>query len=145
MTLYKLYETIKGLSISGWFTIFIIISLFVEIVPFKVNPIGWLGDRLNAPMYKKVAKIESKLDEHIAQSYRNKILAFQDLLLSQSYTEFTKEQYDEVIEAIDNYENYCKENEITNDKCTLAINYIKRCYTECQNKRSFSSLPEVPH
>ena len=93
MTLYKLYETIKGLSISGWFTIFIIISLFVEIVPFKVNPIGWLGDRLNAPMYKKVAKIESKLDEHIAQSYRNKILAFQDLLLSQSYTEFTKEQY----------------------------------------------------
>src|SRR5574344_504400 len=100
MTLYKLYETIKGLSISGWFTIFIIISLFVEIVPFKVNPIGWLGDRLNAPMYKKVAKIESKLDEHIAQSYRNKILAFQDLLLSQSYTEFTKEQYDEVIEAI---------------------------------------------
>ena len=145
MTLYKLYETIKSLSISGWFTIFIIISLFVEIVPFKVNPIGWLGDRLNAPMYKKVAKIESKLDEHIAQSYRNKILAFQDLLLSQSYTEFTKEQYDEVIEAIGNYENYCKENEITNDKCTLAINYIKRCYTECQNKRNFSSLPEVPH
>ena len=37
------------------------------------------------------------------------------------------------------------ENEIKNDKCTLAINYIKRCYTECQNKRSFSSLPEVPH
>ena len=102
MTLYKLYETIKGLSISGWFTIFIIISLFVEIAPLKINPIGWLGDRLNAPMYKRVAKIESKLDEHVAQSYRNKILAFQDLLLSQSYTEFTKEQYDEVIEAIGN-------------------------------------------
>ena len=145
MTLYKLYETIKSLSISGWFTIFIIISLFVEIAPLKINPIGWLGDRLNALMYKRVAKIESKLDEHIAQSYRNKILAFQDLLLSQSYTEFTKEQYDEVIEAIGNYENYCKENEIKNDKCTLAINYIKRCYTECQNKRSFSSLPEIPH
>lgn len=146
MTLYKLYETIAGLGIGGWFTVFIIISLFIEITPIiKLNPVAWLGERLNASMYKRVNLIEAKLDEHIAQSYRNKILTFQDLLLSQSCSSYTKEQYDEVIDAISKYENYCKENEIDNDKCVLAIKYIKRCYTECQNNKSFSNLPVVPH
>lgn len=146
MTLYKLYETITNLSVGGWLATFIILSLFVEIVPFiKINPVAWLGERLNAPMYKRVNQIESKLDEHIAQTYRNKILAFQDLLLTQGCTTFTKEQYDEVLYAITKYEEYCKDNNVSNDKCTLAIKYIKRSYTECQNGRSFASLPAVPH
>lgn len=144
MTLYKLYEFIENLSLSGWFSLFLIFSLFIEISPIKVNPIAWLGERLNAHMYKRVNKLEEKLDEHIAQSYRNKILAFQDLLLTQSCSSFTKEQYDEVIMAINDYENYCKENEIDNDKCVLAIKYIKRCYTQCQNNKSFSNLPAMP-
>lgn len=142
MTLYKLYEFITELTIGGWFSIFIILSLFVEITPFiKVNPVAWLGERLNAPMYKRVNQIERKLDEHIAQSYRTKVLSFQDALLVQGYITFTKEQYDEVLLAITNYEKYCEDNNINNDKCTLAIKYIKRCYTKCQNDRSFASLP----
>lgn len=141
MTIYKIYETIKGLTVGGWLASFIILSLLVEITPIKINPVGWLGERLNAKMYKRVDKIEQKLDQHIAQSYRNKILSFQDNLLLDGSTTFTKEQYDEVIDSITLYEAYCEENDIDNDKCTLAIAYIKRCYTECQNNRSFSSLP----
>jgi len=142
MSIYKVYETIKGLGVGGWVSILVLISLFVEITPVKLNPIGWLGKRLNASMNTKVDNIEKKVDEHIAQSYRNKILAFQDSLLQHGPHKFTKEQYDEVIEAITNYENYCEENNIDNDKCVLAIGYIKRCYTSCQNNRSFSSLPD---
>lgn len=146
MTLYKLYETVSGLGVGGWLSVLFILSLFIEITPFiKLNPIAWLGERLNATMYKRVDKIEAKLDEHIAQSYRDKILAFQDSLLIQGCSTFTKEQYDEVIDAITKYEKYCKDNEIDNDKCVLAISYINRCYTECQNNRSFSNLPATPH
>lgn len=145
MTLYKVYETITNLTIGGWLAFFIIVSLFIEIIPVKINPVGWLGERLNATMYKRVDKIEKKLDEHIAQSYRNKILAFQDSLLLQGCSKFTKEQYDEVLLAITDYENYCKNNDVKNDKCVLAIKYIKRSYTECQNGRSFSSLPLIPN
>lgn len=141
MTLYKLYEAIKSLSVGGWLAVFVILSMFIEISPIKLNPVAWLGERLNAKMYKRVDKIENKLDQHIAQSYRNKILAFQDSLLLDGSSTFTKEQYDEVIDAITLYESYCKENDIDNDKCVLAITYIKRCYTECQNNRSFSKLP----
>ena len=141
MTLFKLYETVKGLSVGGWLAVFVILSLVIEVTPIKVNPVAWLGERLNAPMYKRVDKIEKKLDQHIAQSYRNKILAFQDNLLLDGSCTFTKEQYDEVIDSISLYETYCEENKIDNDKCILAIEYIKKCYMECQNNRSFSKLP----
>lgn len=144
MTLYKLYEFITNLSVGGWLSIFIIGSLFIEISPIKINPIGWLGEHLNAPMYKRVNKIEAKLDEHIAQSYKNKISSFQDLLLTQGCTAFTKEQYDEVLDAIRDYEKHCEDNHVQNDKYVLAIAYIKNCYSECQNNRSFASLPTSP-
>lgn len=141
MSVYKILETISNMTIGGWLSIFVVLSLFVEIAPIRINPIGWLGKRLNAFMDKRVDKIERKLDEHIAQSYRTKVLAFQDSLLTQGYTKFTKEQYDEVLLAITDYEDYCEENNISNDKCVLAIKYIKRCYEKCQNGRSFSNLP----
>lgn len=142
MSLYKIYETVKGFGVGGWLAIVIILSMFVEVVPFiKINPVAWLGERLNASMYSRVDKIEKKLDQHIAQSYRNKILSFQDSLLLDGSATFTKEQYDEVIDAIQLYEEYCKDNDIDNDKCVLAIEYIKKCYKECQEHRSFAKLP----
>ena len=141
MSIYKIYELITTLSVGGWLAIFVILSLLIEVTPIKINPVGWLGERLNAKMYKRVDKIEAKLDQHIAQSYRNKILSFQDSLLLDGCSTFTKEQYDEVIDSISLYEEYCKENKIDNDKCVLAIDYIKRCYETCQNNRSFSNLP----
>lgn len=142
MSAYKIYEIISNMSLGGWLSMFVIISLFIEITPIKINPVGWLGGRLNATMNAKVDIIEAKVDEHIAQSYRNKILSFQDSILLQGPTSFTQEQYNEVIDAITAYETYCKDNKINNDKCVLAIGYIKRCYSNCQNNRSFSSLPD---
>lgn len=146
MTLYKLYETASNLTIGGWLSIVVILSLFIEITPIKLNPIAWLGKRLFGPVYKKMDKIEMKLDEHIAQSYRTKILTFQDLLLTPGldYTNFTKEQYDEVMDAITKYEKHCKDNDLDNDKCVMAESYIKRCYVKCLNDKSFAELPKVP-
>lgn len=141
MNIYKISETLTNLGVGGWLSIVVVLSLLIEVTPISINPIGWLGERLNAKMYKRVDKIEEKLDQHIAQSYRNKILAFQDNILLEGCYKFTKEQYDEVIDSITAYEEYCKENDIDNDKCKLAIEYIKRCYADCQNNRSFSKLP----
>lgn len=119
--------------------LFIILSVFIEIVPIKVYPIKWLGERLNAGMKERTDKLEKKLDEHIAQSYRNKILLAQSDLLNKRL--FTQEEFDEVIDACTAYESFCKDNEVVNDKCTLAIRYIKRTYEYCQNNRSFINLP----
>lgn len=146
MTLYKLYETVSNITIGGWVSVIVILSLFVEISPIKLNPIAWLGTKLFAPVYGKIDKIDKKLDEHVASSYRTKILTFQDLLLTPGldYTCFTKEQYDEVIDAITKYEKHCKDNDLDNGKCLMAESYIKRCYTKCLNDKSFAELPKIP-
>ena len=117
----------------------VILSVFIEIVPVKVYPIKWLGNHFNAGAIEKTAQLEKKLDEHIAQSYRNKILQAQADLLNKRL--FTQEEFDEVIDACSAYEKHCKENEVQNDKCKLAINYIKRMYETCQTNRSFLNLP----
>ena len=141
MSLYTFFTT---LSVGGWLSIFIVACTLIEITPIKINPVQWLGNRLNQGMMGKVDKIEKKVDEHIAQSYRNKIMYFQDDLLNHGCSAFTQEQYDEVLEAIENYEKYCKDNNITNHKCEMATDYIKRCYEKCQNNRSFANLPDQP-
>jgi len=86
----------------------------------------------------QITKIEKKLDEHIAQSYRNKILNFQNELLRKERHSF--EQFSEVLDAIDSYEAYCKENNVTNHKCTLAIDYIKSVYKQCQCESDFAPM-----
>lgn len=136
-----LLEFFKNLSMGGWMSVFIILATLIEITPIKINPIGWLGRKLNADMYKRVDKIESKLDVHVAQSYRTKILNFQDKILVKGANSFTKEQYDEVLDAVQEYEKYCSENKVQNHKCNLAIGYIKRCYEQCQNQQNFANLP----
>lgn len=87
---------------------------------------------------QKLEKIEKKLDEHIAQSYRNKILTFQNECIRGD--RHTYEQFTEVIEAIENYENYCKDNNVNNQKCILAIEYIKEIYRQCQNTSDFAPM-----
>ena len=86
----------------------------------------------------QIAKIEKKLDEHIAQSYRNKILSFQNELLRKERHSF--EQFSEVLDAIDAYTKYCEENNVTNHKCTMAIEYIKSVYKQCQSESDFAPM-----
>lgn len=134
-------EFIKNLTIGGWVGLFVALSTLVEIVPVKVYPIQWLGNRLNSGISKRMDALERVVYEHIAQGYRDKIMDFQNGLLINGYSFYTQEQYDEVIDACEYYEEFCKKNEIQNDKCKLAIQYIRMCYQKCQTKRTFANLP----
>ncbi len=129
-------------------SILVMILSLVEITPIKLSPLAWIGDRLNKrqsekldALNKRVDKIEGKQDDHIAQSYRDKILMFQDDLLTTTRKDKTQEAYDEVLDACEAYETHCKKNDIKNDKCTLAIGFIKREYQRCQDQRAFRDLP----
>lgn len=88
-----LLDFFKNLSMGGWTSFFVMTCLLIEITPIKINPIGWLGNRLNASMYKRVDEIEGKLDTHIAEGYRNFILNFQRALLNNPNSQFTYEEW----------------------------------------------------
>lgn len=134
-------EFFKNLSVGGWVGLFVALSTLVEIVPVKVYPIQWLGNRLNIGLTKRMETLEKIVFEHIAQGYRDKIMGFQNGLLINGYSFYTQEQYDEVIDACEYYENFCEEYKIKNDKCKMAINYIRMCYQKCQSNRTFANLP----
>ena len=130
-------EILNYMGVGGLILIFA--SVFIEIVPFKINPIGWIGNRFNAGIREKVSKLEEKVDDHIAKSYRDRIFYFQNELLSN--IEHTQEEFDNVLEACSYYTKFCEENEVQNDKCSMAIAYIKRIYKRCQDERRFVNLP----
>lgn len=124
---------------SGWTSLFAIMCLLVEVTPLKINPIGWLGKRLNASMNERVDKIEKKLDNHIADGYRNYILSFQDKLLKES--RFTMEEWKKAISSCSDYEEYCEENNISNDIVSQAITFIRNEYQGALQTHDFLNLP----
>ncbi len=126
---------------GGWTSLFVVSCLLIEITPIKINPIGWLGNRLNASMYKRVDEIEHKLDTHVAEGYRNYILNFQRLLLNEPNTPFTYEEWKKAIKSCQDYENYCKDNNIANDIITQAILFIRAEYQEALQTNNILSLP----
>jgi len=138
----NLYEFIKHLSVGGWMSVFIVASMLVEITPFiKFNPIGWLGKHLNADMVERVDKIEKKVDNHVAEGYRNYILNFQRALLTSTNTQFTYEEWKKAIKSCQDYENYCKENKIDNAVVSQAIAFIQSEYQVALANKNILSLP----
>lgn len=133
-----LLDFFKSLSLSGWTSLIVVVCMLIEITPIKVNPVGWLGERLNAKMYQRVDKIEAKLDAHIADGYRNYILDFQRKLVHDK--QFTMEEWNKAISTCSDYEIYCKENEIKNDVVSQAIIFIKAEHQEALRKHDFLEL-----
>lgn len=129
-------DIINYLGCGG--TVLLLLAVFIEITPIKINPIEWLGKRLNASMKKEIDEIKKDLNVHIAQDYRNKILEFQNECLHG--IGHTKEQFDEVLNACADYEKYCKDNDIANGKCAQAIKYIERVYSKRCAEKDFIDL-----
>lgn len=91
-----------------------------------------------ADIKAQVEKTDKKLDEHIAQSYRNKILEMQNSCLRGDRHSF--EEFQECLTAIECYERHCKDNNVTNEKCKMAIKYIKGIYESCQIQSDFAPM-----
>lgn len=140
-------EILNQINAGGVVAILVLILSLIEITPIKVSPLKWIGRRVNKDAIDKVeklekkvddhnnnidiqvARLETKLDEHIAEASRTKIMSFMtEIIQGKPHTE---EQFDEVISASVNYENFCKENNVDNDKCNIAIAYIRSVYKKC--------------
>ena len=118
-----------------------ILATVIQIAPVKVNP--WsavakaIGRAINtdvmvelAEMKKVQKQTQEKLEAHIimddermADTYRTKILRFNNELLRD--IDHTKEEFIEALADIDEYERYCKEHPAyKNNRAIHAINNI---------------------
>jgi len=153
MTFWDFWEKLNdNVTMSGVVSFWVIVFSLIEFTPIKFSPLSWIGKRVNKDVNSRMdvmekgmkefgtqlTKVDAKINEHTAQSYRNKILDFQNECLQKK--RHTLEQFNEVLEAIEKYEEFCKANDVKNEKCKMAIAYVKRTYEKCQDDRDFSSV-----
>ena len=81
-------------------------------------------------------ELRAENGESKATTYRYRILRFDDEI--RHGTKHSKEHFDQIIEDIDEYEEYCGGHpDYRNNKAVLAIENIKRVYQNCANEGTF--------
>lgn len=119
---------------------------FVEITPIKLSPwtaiFNWFGKRLNKDVTDKIDKIGEKLEHHIKESEeielktrRMSILDFSSSIIRG--VNYHKEKFDFMINECDQYEKYCKDNDIKNGVAEASIAEIRRIYGEHLRNNNF--------
>jgi hypothetical protein len=81
-----------------------------------------------------ILKKEEELER--ARQARQRILRFNDEILFNK--RHSKEHFDEILDDIDTYEDYCEAHEdYENNKAVLAISTIREVYKECLRDHDF--------
>ncbi len=119
------------------------LSVVVEIVPIKINPVSfilrWIGKRTNKELESKVDALSSRVDElekSDAIDCRVRILAFADEI--RRGVKHSKETFDQALSDIDTYERYCNDHPKFQNKKTVAANEkILAVYSECMDHNDF--------
>lgn len=156
MSLHDIIKFFNIPEVTGATSVIIIIivllTTLIQISPLKLNPwdfcLGWVGDRLNSHIIKKVDALDTKLTEHIAESRdssvkqkRERILKFvEDGMGGKTYT---KETFEFMIKECDDYETYIKKNDIKNGVIEASITEIRRRYLDHVHNADFADYVEV--
>ena len=138
------FENIIETGIVG---LLVILAGMIKIPPIKINFWSWLGrligKAINGEVLERVNELATELNtlkgeeelERVRQA-RQRILRFNDEILHAQ--RHTKEHFDEILEDIDLYENYCREHEeYENNKAVLAIATIRDIYKKCLKEHDF--------
>lgn len=136
------------LNYGGAASLFVVlVATVIEITPIKVNPIKWLGSRFNATaishtdeLADELKRIDAKIDQHVAEDYRNQIMSFQNECVGKK--PHTKEQFARAINMCKRYETYIETNNLDNGEADEAIEYIRRLYQRRMEKNDFYKLEQ---
>ena len=144
MQLWAQLNAIGHISIIG---ILIVLTGMVKIPKVELNIWNWLGRiigrSINGEVMEQVKKLASEVDtlkkeEELerARQARQRILRFNDEILFNK--RHSKEHFDEILDDIDTYEEYCNAHEdYENNKAVLAISTIREVYKECLRDHDF--------
>jgi len=146
----ELLECCNGTSLL---TIVIFLSIFIEIVPIKVNPLSaafkWIGNITNKDandtlsvvntklekVSDRINTIESRIDMIEVNNMRTQILDFANSCMNGR--KHTKEEFEHMIDLHTSYNDIIKEKGIVNGRMDLAYQYISELYVRCLNENSF--------
>lgn len=120
----------------------------IQIAPIKIDPwthlarwfkkilIGDISEKLD-DISVKVKDLDCKIDETEARNARRHILRFADELYNRT-VKHSKEYFDDILDDIHNYEEYCDEHkDFKNGRTILAAAKIKQVYSELYDDHKF--------
>lgn len=133
----------------------VILCTFVQISPIQINPwdvlLGWIGERFNSVINKKIDKIdgrvdklEKQIDEHIEDGKVDKVKEQRQYLIEfvnegVNGKRHTKESFEYAIKACDEYEAFVRDNHIDNGVINSTIHAIRAKYEEHLIKADFAT------
>lgn len=106
------------------------------------------GNAINGDLLKRVDKIDKELlnhiqkteEEHIRETRRRIIRFADEVYYDQGHS---KEHYQEILDDIGTYENYCKTHEgFRNNQANTAIESIKAAHEYCMDNHDFLEYPK---
>lgn len=140
-------EQFDAMIQTGAIGILVILAGMIKIPKLEINIWNLIGraigrsinrevmDRVNA-LAKEVDELKKDEELERVRSARQRILRFNDEILFEK--RHSKEHFDEILDDITLYENYCADHEdYENNKAVLAISTIKEVYKECLKTHDF--------
>lgn len=104
----------------------IILMTVIEITPIKINPISWLGNKLNKDVIDKLHYLEEKVDMNDIDTIRNRILANETLIRKGEHLKMY--QYKSIFKDIDKWRRYHIKYPELNGIIDVAIENITEAY-----------------
>lgn len=89
---------------------------------------------------KTLDAMQLRSKRNYATTCRYRIIRFNDELLQKGEHEIlhTKEHFDQILEDIDEYEDYCNlDRDYKNSKAVMAIEHIRQVYQKCADEGTF--------
>lgn len=115
--------------------VLLILGLFIQIAPVKVNPISWLGRELNKDTLERVDKLEKHIDSNRMKSIRWELLDFANSC--KNNRKHSKDEFLHIIDIHTEYEELCELNDFTNGVVDVEYDYILEVYSSYRNNNSF--------
>ena len=147
ITIIQNLQEIHMIIHTGIIVFLIVLVGMIKIPKMELNLWGWLGKKIgkaiNSEVLESVENLKRDLDDFKKEEElervrfaRQRILRFNDEILFGK--RHSKEHFDEILDDITVYENYCANHEdYENNKAILAIGTIKEVYKQCLKTHDF--------
>ena len=138
---------LNNLAQHGMIGLLVILAGMIKIPKLELNIWNLIGRTIGRSINKEVLEQVNRLSKEVdtlkkdeelerARQARQRILRFNDEILFNK--RHSKEHFDEILDDIDTYEEYCRTHEdYENNKAVLAIATIREVYKDCLKTHDF--------
>ena len=139
--------------LNGMVSLGVVLSIFVEITPIKINPVStllkFIGSNINADLKAEISavkteiettkesvqKIDNKVDNNEIDRIRWEILDFANTCRNKR--KHTREEFLHIIALNEKYHKILDERGETNGQIDIEYDYIESIYRKCLENNSF--------